>query len=230
MKKNRPKPSVDSFRYRSPEDEGRHQWLSLLLDAYEVIDRGIFLALQREKRKTGRRPVCKAGCGGCCGTHSDIPLYPMEMTGLYWYVLEKMEAPLRTALMQKIEARSAPIPAPDSSPVSGLAPCPFLSDSQCTVYPVRPIACRQFMVFNRPCGDGEDPFHTRRGDVLTPLEEFAEQAFYIMLPFYGINSEEDRKAAIKNRIIHARVRNLKTTDWQPLAQRIAESLHHNKEV
>jgi Fe-S-cluster containining protein len=218
MKKSRPAAVADSFRCRFPDDEGRLPWLPILLDAYEVIDRGIFLALQREKRKTGRRPVCKAGCGGCCGTHTDIPIYPLEMVGVYWYALEKMDPALRTALMTKLEGRSTN------------EPCPFLSDNQCTVYQVRPIACRQFMVFNRPCGDGEDPFHTRRGDVLTPLEDFADRAFYIMLPFYGITAEEDRKAAIKNKIIHARVKNLRTTDWTPLAQRIAESLHGNKEA
>lgn len=214
--------AADSFRCRFPEDEGRLDWLPMLLDAYAVIDRGIFLALQREKRKTGRRPVCKAGCGGCCGTHSDIPIYPLEMVGIYWYVLEKMEPGLRSGLMTRLAGRSAP--------AAGPAPCPFLSEDRCTVYPVRPVACRQFIVFSRPCGDGEDPFHTRRGDVLTPLQDFADRAFYLMLPFYGITPEKDRKAAIKNRVIHARVRNLKTTDWQPLAERIAEALHHNKEA
>ncbi|MGC2061917.1 MAG: YkgJ family cysteine cluster protein [Thermodesulfovibrionales bacterium] len=218
MKKNTTEKSSDSFRCRFPDDEGRHQWLPMLLDAYEVIDRGIFLALQREKRKTGRRPVCKEGCGGCCSTHTDIPIYPLEMVAIYWYALERMDPALCTALMRKLEERSIH------------KHCPFLSNNRCTVYPVRPVACRQFIVFNRPCGNGEDPFHTRRGDVLTPLEDFADRAFYIMLPFYGINTEEDKKAAIKNRIIHARVKNLKTTDWKPLAQRIAESLHNNKEV
>jgi len=226
MKKNMVEKSSDSFRCLFPDDEARNEWLPMLLDAYEVIDRGIFLALQREKRKTGRRPVCKAGCGGCCATHTDIPIYPLEMVGIYWYVLEKMDPALRTALMPKLDGRSAPT----SGSVSGLGPCPFLSDSRCTVYPVRPVACRQFIVFNRPCGDGEDPFHTRRGDVLTPLEDFADRAFSIMLPFYGIFTEEDKKSAIKNRIIHARVKNLKTTDWKALAQRIAESLHDTREV
>lgn len=207
-----------SFRCSFPEDEAANPWLPLLLDAYEVIDRGIFLALQRDKRKTGRRPACKAGCGSCCSTHADIPLYPLEMTGIYWYVLEKMDPELRAALLPKLAGHSP------------LAACPFLADNRCTVYPVRPMACRQFIVFNRPCGDGEDPFHTRRDDVLTPLGEFADRAFYIMLPFYGIHTEEDRKAAIKNSIIHARVKNLKTTDWKPLAQRMAEAVHHHKEV
>ena len=209
---------ADTFRVRFPDDEAQNSWLPMLLDAYEVIDRGIFLALQREKRKNQRRPACKEGCGSCCGTHADIPLYPLEMTGIYWFILEKTEPEMRRILRDNLESH-----CPDR-------PCPFLSGNRCAIYPVRPVACRQFMVFGRPCGAGEDPYHTRRDDVLTPLEDFTNQAFYIMLPFYGITGEADRAAAIKNRVIHARVRNLKATDWKPLVLRIAESLKENREA
>ncbi|MHB8881383.1 MAG: YkgJ family cysteine cluster protein [Thermodesulfovibrionales bacterium] len=196
-----------------PEDEARLPWLGILLDAYDVIDRGITLALQREKRKHNRRPACREGCGGCCRTHTDIPLYPLEMTGIYWYVIEKTDLVFRQTLANNLAGHT-----PSS-------PCPFLAEDACSIYPVRPVACRQFIVFGRPCGEGEDPYHTRRADVLTPLPDFRDKAFYIMLPFYGITKEAEKKAAIRNNIIHARVRNLKTVDWGPLAQRIAESLH-----
>jgi len=190
----------------------------MLLDAYEVIDRGVFLAIQREKRKSSRRPACEEGCGGCCTTHADIPLYPLEMTGIYWFILEKTGPVRRRDLLKNLEGNAA------------VKACPFLFDNRCAVYPVRPVACRQFIVFGRPCKEGEDPYHTRRGDVLTPLEDFTGQAFGIMLPFYGITGEEEKAAAIKNRVIHARVRNLKSIDWGPLAQRISESLNSGKET
>lgn len=218
MKKNKSTGAANSFRVRFPDEEARNTWLPMLLDAYEVIDRGIFLALQREKRKNQRRPVCSAGCGSCCSTHADIPLYPLEMTGIYWYILEKTDPAFRQALIEKLEGSS------------GQSPCPFLSEKKCMIYPVRPMACRQFIVFNRPCSDGEDPYHTRRNDVLTPLQDFVDRAFYSMLPFYGITGDTDKEAAIKNRIIHSRVKNLKTTDWKPLAQRIAESFQKDKEI
>ncbi len=207
--------SSDSPRRRFTEDEAKLPWLVILLDAYETFDRGIELALRREKRKQNRKPACKEGCGSCCSTHTDIPLYPLEMTGIYWYVLEKADPAVRRILKKNLE---------DHAPGG---PCPFLINQACSIYPLRPAACRQFIVFGRPCGEGEDPYHTRRQDVLTPLQDFVNEAFYIMLPFYGITEEDEKAAAIKNNIIHARVRNLKTTDWKILAQRIAEIINPN---
>lgn len=201
----------DSFRVRFPADEGLNPWLPILLDAYEVFDRGISLALQREKRKRGRRPACTEGCDNCCTNQTDIPVYPLEMTGIYWYVLEKTGETVRARLKNTLEA-----PTPGG-------PCPFLRDRLCAIYPVRPAACRQFIVYGRPCGEGEDPFFSRREDVLTPIQEAVDQAFYIMMPFYGITKEEEKTAAIKNKIIHVRAKNLMTTDWKALADRITKS-------
>lgn len=137
------------------------------------------------------------------------------MTGIYWYVIEKADLSIRQTLQKNLETHT---PA---------GQCPFLLDQSCAIYPFRPAACRQFIVFNRPCSEGEDPYYTRRHDVLTPQQDFVNKAFYIMLPFYGITKEDEKAAAIKNNLIHARVRNLKTTDWKTLAQRIAETINPN---
>src|ERR1700690_827037 len=186
--------SSDSFRSTFTEDEAKIPWLVMLLDAYEIFDRGIELALRRDKRKLNRKPACREGCGGCCSTHTDIPLYPLEMTGTYWYVIEKADLSIRQALEKNLESHTP------------VGPCPFLIDQACAIYPLRPAACRQFIVFNRPCSEGEDPYYTRRHDVLTPMQDFVDEAFYIMLPFYGITEEEEKASAIKNNLIHARVR------------------------
>lgn len=193
-------------------NESGQQWLTMLLDAYEVFDRGVSLAIQRERRKRGRRPACTEGCSNCCRTQSDIPLYPLELAGIYWYVLEKIDETVRVSLKKNLD---------DHKPGD---PCPFLIDHLCTVYPVRPAACRQFIVFGRRCFEGEDAFHTRRQDVMTPIKEISDQAFFIMLPFYGITDDDEKKAAITNNIIHARATNIMTSDWKPLAQRIAETI------
>lgn len=198
----------DALRLHFPEDEARLPWLPMLLDAYAVIDKGVSLAVNREKRKGNRRLACSEGCGNCCRTHTDIPLYELELLGIYWYVIEKMKMPLRGVLREQLAAHTAG------------PPCPFLIDSACSIYSVRPVACRQFMVFTRPCDAGEDPFFTRRSDLLTPIEDFTNQAFFLMLPFYGIKKEAERTAAIKNKVIHTRVRNLQEISWKTLAVRM----------
>ena len=69
------------------KDETRYPWLKLLLDAYEIIDRGISAAIEREQ-KQGRTLACTKGCSSCCASHQDIPVYPLELMGMSWYVIE----------------------------------------------------------------------------------------------------------------------------------------------
>jgi hypothetical protein len=206
MKKSRKKEDVTgAARLRFPEHEARYPWLPLLLEGLAVFDKGAAIAVQRAKRKWNRPVACREGCA-----NTDIPVYPLELAGIYWYAIEMLRGPLRDTLKAQLAGHE------------GKPPCPFLIDNNCSIYPLRPGVCRLFVVFGRPCGPGEDAYHTRREDVLTPLEEFTNQAFFIMLPFYGITKDEDRIMAIKNRVLHARVQNLQSCDWKNLAQKMAE--------
>ncbi|MBS1114086.1 MAG: hypothetical protein H6Q92_1849, partial [Nitrospirae bacterium] len=38
--------------------------------------------------------------------------------------------------------------------------------------------CRQFNVFGSPCAEGEDPYYTRREDVLLPIKQYTDRAFF----------------------------------------------------
>jgi Fe-S-cluster containining protein len=193
-----------NLRVKFPEEK-KFPWLSVLLDACAVIDKGVASAIKKEKKR-GMRLACKRGCSNCCRTHTDIPLYPLEATGIYWYCTEKIkDGHVREILKKQLKEH-----------VNG-PPCPFLIEDACSIHPVRPVACRQFNVFGAPCAPGEDPFFTRRDEVLTPIKEFTDRAFYIMLPFYGITAEEDRRLAIKNQFLHTQAINLQEYGWQKLA-------------
>ncbi len=196
------------FRPVFPEDEARLPWLSLLLEAYAVIDRGVSIAISRQKRKHNKRPACRERCAACCRTNTDIPVYPLELAGITWYVAEKLQQPVRDTLEQQLSSRS-------SEP-----PCPFLIDGICSIYPVRPVACRQYIVLGRPCAQNEDPYHTRPEDLLTPIQDFTDEAFFIMLPFYGIAGDADRQRAIRNRFIHTKLQNIFSCNWKSLAEKI----------
>ncbi|MBF0517696.1 MAG: YkgJ family cysteine cluster protein [Nitrospirae bacterium] len=192
------------WRVRFPESEKRLPWLSMLLDAYAIVDKGVAHAVKKEIKRHKSPLACKKNCDSCCRTHTDIPIYPHEMTGIYWYAAEAMNKALRVVLRGRVLS-----PPTDGS-------CPFLIDASCAIHPIRPTACRQFNVFNRPCAEGEDPFFTRRADVLTPMREFTDKAFYTVLPFYGITAEEQKKRAIDSKIIHTQAKNLKSLKWLAL--------------
>ncbi|MCW8853434.1 MAG: YkgJ family cysteine cluster protein [Gammaproteobacteria bacterium] len=199
--------------YRKPQrlsftdDEARFPWLAILLNAYAVIDKGISAAIESEQ-KQGRQLACAKGCSSCCTTHQDIPVYPLELMGMSWYVIEKLQSPLREQLKQQLNN------------IDKLNTCPFLLEGACSIHPMRPIACRQFNVLNKACADGEDAFHTRKNDVMKPIKRFTEEAFDIMLPFYGIKRKGDRKKAIKQGKLHAVAKVMRECNWQTMPEKM----------
>lgn len=211
MAKNKTGRSVPSGanRISFPSDEKVHSWLRMLLDGYYIVDKGIGRSIGDEGKK-GRMLACKKGCSHCCATHKDIPVYPLELVGVTWYATEKLGSPLREKLRQSLEQ------------FEGRGACPFLIDRACAVHPVRPMACRQFNVFGEPCGAGEDPFYTRRGDVMDPVRKYVDQAFFIMLPFYGIEKESERIKVIETGAFHNMVKELHGCNWKSLAAKMRD--------
>ncbi len=192
------------IRLSFPDDESKFSWLPMLLDAYAIVDKGIAVAIKEQEEKRTITLACNKGCAHCCRTHKDIPVYPLELVGIYWYCTEKVEPSLRKILKKHFLDRG------------NNNPCPFLINSLCSIYPVRPVSCRQFNVFNKPCDNGEDPYYSRRNDVLTPIQGYTDHAFLVMLPFYGIIDEAEKLRAIKNNFIHTQVCNLQSYKWTGL--------------
>lgn len=203
MKKSRLKDRFASRRVRFPDDEPKLAWLPMLLDAYALIDRGVEVAVDRQQRKRGVRLACGKGCSNCCRAHTDIPVYPHELLGIYWYATEKICGDKRDALRKQLAGHA-------DGP-----PCPFLVDGECSIHVIRPAACRQFNVFGRACDEGEDPYYSRRQDVLTPIEDFTDRAFAATISFYGVERRDDRTMAAKE-IIYTRASNLHRCDWKKL--------------
>lgn len=199
--KNRQKPVGLKARLHFDE-ERTHGWLGFLLDAYAIVDTGVELAVRREERLRKDKVACSKGCDACC-RQSDIPLYPHELVGIYWYVSEKLAEPLREILLQRVKR--------------GMKEdeCPFLIDRACSIHPMRPVSCRQFNVFGSPCKEGEDPYYSRLGDVLMPLNEYVDRAFGTVLPLYNIKPGSGMEGSV--RLVRSQVMNLRTFDWSKLA-------------
>ncbi len=191
-----------SRRLHFPEDEKKLAWLPMLLDAYAIADTGIAVAIREEEKNHKKKLACGKGCGNCCEHQKDLPLYPHELVGIYWYVSEKMTPPERDVLRDRLEKHKA-----GSS-------CPFLMDGSCSIHPVRPVGCRQFNVFTATCLPGEDPYYTRRNDVLEPIADYKDRAFAAVIPFYNFKKERDHSAAI--RLIRGQIMNIQTFDWKKL--------------
>lgn len=194
-------------RLSFPGEESRNAWLPLLLDAYHIADQGVEAGIRRRLNQ-GQRLACARGCSSCCKTHLTIPVYPLELIGLYWYVIEIVEDEIRRGLSPQLQSFRAE------------DPCPFLLEGVCGVHPMRPLACRHFNVFTSPCKEDEDPYYTRRQDVLTPIKKYKDKALAAMLPFHGIKQRAKRKEAMRAGYLHALARNLQDLEWVKLAERI----------
>lgn len=203
--KKQPKSRKPSFT----SDKNLYPWLPLLLDAYAVVDKGIDQAITREQEK-GKKLACSRGCSRCCKTHKDIPVYPLELVGISWYVTEKISGLEREILIDHLRNHSEN------------SPCPFLVNGICSIHPIRPMACRQFNVFGRVCDDGEDPYHTRREDVLPPVKNHVDQAFFIMFPFYGVEKESERAKLVEEGAMHRLARVLQGFNWGSLAEKMKD--------
>jgi len=200
--------------YRSPSRlsfpfaEGKNSWLSMLLDSYSLADQGVYEGIRRQTFKN-RTLACDKGCAHCCRSHTTIPVYPLEVIGVYWYTNEQMDRQQKTTLLEPLRHH-----------LKG-DPCPFLIQENCMIHPVRFLACRHFNVFDTVCSEGEDAFYTRREDVLTPIKKYRDEALSKMLPFHGIKNKVQRREAIKSGWIHQHVQVLQEIDWTKLAARIS---------
>lgn len=195
-------------RVSFPEEEKKSDWLSFLLDTYLAGDKQVMSEIGTEISKKGRKFACTKGCSTCCKTHITIPVYPLELMGIYWYAIDITEGEKRKALYRQLKE------------YNNAEGCPFLIDGACGIHPLRPLACRYFNVFTKACAEGEDPFYSRREDVLTPDEKQKNKVLSMMLPYHGITNRQAKKEAMKNNFLYQHVRTLQDVDWPKLAVRM----------
>ncbi|OLN25148.1 protein of unknown function UPF0153 [Desulfovibrio sp. DV] len=195
--------NVSSYLVR--EGCSQMPWLGALLEAYAILDAGIARAVAADTRQ----PACRAGCHACC--LQPIPVSSLEVQGLRWFALTHLSArPARLV--------GAALLLPPAEP--GLA-CPFLVDGACSVYALRPMACREYIVFGRPCQPGERPEESRPGDILALPEAAQRRAFATLLPHYGVAGPEATVAALRDLMVLKDTRILRGHDWSGLATALA---------
>lgn len=87
--------------------------------------------------------VCRQGCAYCCNLKVDVG--PHEAFLIAKYIAEHFSAEKRSQIVNALEThvlRLSKITENDHFSIN--APCPLLSGSTCSVYPVRPFACRSY--------------------------------------------------------------------------------------
>ncbi|WP_051257934.1 YkgJ family cysteine cluster protein [Desulfovibrio cuneatus] len=140
-------------------------WLHPLFDAYATLE----AAQEQQLAQTPRTPACHKGCTACC-THL-IPALPAEILGIRFYLNHGIPAELRHTLRNNLNH------VPEGT-------CPFLHLGGCSIYTIRPMVCRRYLVFSQPCAPGEHPEHTRPDDIFQASPAHYLSALAHTFPIY----------------------------------------------
>jgi Fe-S-cluster containining protein len=135
---------------------------------YAQVDRGTARHIAHLRINEGIVPTCSSGCCQCC--RYNIVINAAEAHTLVRYVrreftTERMEElKTRTRLWHRWdEYRIGRLPQSSSASAADFADfdhfCPFLVDSLCSIYQVRPMVCRTHYVLSDPayCRSVNDP-------------------------------------------------------------------------
>jgi Fe-S-cluster containining protein len=190
-------------RHEFSDDEKKHKWLPTLLDAYAIADE-VNTELLKERAQQGIRIACSKGCPSCCKRPS-VPFTAPELMGISWFAAEKLAAPARALVKQQLRRHET------------TSLCPFLVNSDCSIYPVRPLACRQFFVAGAPCKDNEKVMESRPQDLVFTPREGAHQVAMKLLEHFGIKRHDEKVKAFNSGFIVANSKHLYAHDWNHIA-------------
>jgi Fe-S-cluster containining protein len=187
-------------RFNFPDAEKKYKWLSMLLDGYHILDRANKVGIDKEEKKRGQKIACGKGCFHCC-LNPTVPITAIELAGISWFACEQLTGDTREKVKSQLLAHEE------------TAACPFLVEHVCSIYPVRPIACRAFHVFGEQCTPGEDPWLTRRNNTWSHGKETALKVSMKILPYWDIKNPKQQKKAFEFGFIMNNSKNMHEYDW-----------------
>jgi len=130
----------------------------------------------------------------------------LEILGVLWFVIHKQEDSVRALVLDRMINHKLS------------AECPFLLQSRCSVYPVRPLACRILHVFGAPCKPDEIPVESRPDDIWIPSRDVGRNAAMAMLAYFGITRTQDKVRAFNEGFIPANSLPMSEVQWESLAR------------
>ena len=95
----------------------------------------------------GHRVACRSGCTYCCMV--PVAASAPEVLAIATFVRERCDEARRAAFDRRVEANISATEGMDMSQRDRVRlDCPFLEAGKCTVYEVRPIACRGYSSYS----------------------------------------------------------------------------------
>ena len=142
--------------------------LTELLPIIRNLENAIVDRVGEEAREAGKPISCRAGCGACCRQMVPVSLFEAEALTEWLRTLpEARRAELGERFHRALSTlRDAGVIDSilnnewilDHERTMKLAidyfhagvPCPFLEDESCSIHPIRPLSCREYLVTSPP--------------------------------------------------------------------------------
>lgn len=181
--------------------------LTQLLPIIQNLENAVVERLGEDVGKLGRPISCRAGCGACCRQMVPVSIFEAEALSDWIATLpEERRAALRERFHRALSALS------DAGVINAIVdekwlldeesgmqlavdyfhagvPCPFLENESCSIHPIRPLSCREYLVTSSPelC---KDPSINQISGVKLPLR--LSRAVYLL----GQQLTKDRRGWI----------------------------------
>jgi Fe-S-cluster containining protein len=180
-------PVAGAFLHASAQLPTGRTTLTELLPIIQNIENAILARVDEEARAAGTPISCRAGCAACCRQMVPVSLFEAEAL-TDW--LRSLPAERQEELAQRFHRalsslRDAGVLESvvnsewvlDESRTTQLAvdyfhahvACPFLENENCSIHPIRPLACREYLVTSPPELCQDPSVHSVSG-VLLPLK------------------------------------------------------------
>ncbi|HEX3435860.1 MAG TPA: YkgJ family cysteine cluster protein [Pseudacidobacterium sp.] len=169
--------------------------LTQLLPIIQDFESSMINQVTAEAAAAGRPVSCRAGCGACCRQMVPLSIFEAEALGEWFSTLPQerqteLEARFHRGLIALKEAGVLEKLMQqdwggDEKNFTQLAidyfhagvPCPFLENESCSIHPIRPLICREYLVIS-PAELCRDPSIHQISAVNLPLH--ASSALYKM--------------------------------------------------
>ncbi|MDE3185973.1 MAG: YkgJ family cysteine cluster protein [Acidobacteriota bacterium] len=181
--------------------------LTQILPVLQSLSSSFIEGVTAQLAESGQPVSCRAGCGACCRQMAPISIFEAEALSAWIRTLpearqEQLASRFHQALVAlgaagiidrmveedwQAETESARKLALDY--LYARVPCPLLEEESCSIHPIRPLICREYLVTSPPehCAD---PAHLQVVPVHLPLN------FSRILKAIGKELEQDSRGWI----------------------------------
>ena len=167
--------------------------LTGLLPVIQNFDSGMINRVVDEATEAGRPVSCRAGCGACCRQMVPLSIFEAEFLGQWFSTLPaerqaELAERFRRALIRLKEAGVLDKILDSNWGLDEMSfiemavdyfhagvPCPFLEEESCSIHPIRPLICREYLVTS-PADFCQDPSIHQISAIHLPLKP--SQALY----------------------------------------------------